>query len=336
MKSMFNYIAPNSPMPDSGNARFFDNLAERLHDRTVYDILKKNVRDMHPTLITSLLETLDDHDLELIEQCTDWFEIKVLKGRMLDGRKERAKAIRSSHRLNYPIEEVLDDYVNRRKGKLVEAKRQLRKRFDGLDHDKQAAVMMAFMETGNLPEREYIYDKLCGDDFWIDDYVPLVERWWEQYHDYGMAKVIVKRCPREFILSHLDELEGGYSRSTLSLRTGIDPDPEKMKPWTYLYVLKTNGGQLHFREGERTVLQWVREYLYEEGPVNPEDSIYDIPYVRRMMLYLGEMGMMEDILALDAFDRQMKLLNRNERTNLAIKAIEERFDFAPYVFKDVK
>lgn len=336
MKSMFNYIAPNSPMPDSGNARFFDNLAERLHDRTVYDILKKNVRDMHPTLITSLLETLDDHDLELIEQCTDWFEIKVLKGRMLDGRRARAKVKKSSHRLNYPIEEVLDDYVNRRTGRLVEAKRQLRKRFDGLDHDKQEAVMMAFMEKGNPPEREFICDKLFGEDFWIDEYIPLVERWWEKYHDYRMGWVVVKRCPREYILSQLDELEGHFNHATLSLRTGITPDPAKMKPWTYLYVLKTTGGQLHFREGERTVLMWIREYLYEEGMDKPVDSIYDIPYVRRMMLYLGEMGMMEDLLAIDRFAGRFEKMPFSVRVNAAIHEIEEAFPVKEYVFKTVK
>ena len=35
-----------------------------------------------------------------------------------------------------------------RTGKLVEAKRQLKKRFDGMDHDMQEKVMMAFMEHG--------------------------------------------------------------------------------------------------------------------------------------------------------------------------------------------
>lgn len=337
MKSMFNYIAPNSPMPDSGNARFFDNLAERLHDRTVYDILKKNVRDMHPTLITSLLETLDDHDLELIEQCTDWFEIKVLKGRMLDGRRARAKVKKSSHRLNYPIEEVLDDYVNRRPGKLVEAKRQLRKRFDGLDHPMQERVMMAFMEKGNPSEREFICDKLYGDDFWTDDYIPLVERWWEQYQDYKMARVVVQRCPREYILTHLDELKGRYNCATLCLRTGILPPPTLMKPWTYLYVMKTlGGGQKGFREGEMTVLLWVREYLYEEGSENPIDSIYDIPYVRRMLLYLGEMGMVEDIMAVDAFNRRLRGLPPTKWMNTAIKEIEDAFPTKEYVFKKIK
>ena len=178
-------------MVDSGDAQFFDDVADRLHDRTVYDIIKWAATDMHPTLITALLETLDEHDIELIDQCTDWFEIKVLKGRMLDGRKERAKPKNVTHRLNYPIEEVLDDYVNRRKGKHVEAKRQLKKRFDGLDHDMQEKVMMALMEHGGEAERNFIYEKLYGDEFWTDEYIPLIQKWWETCRERKLARVIV-------------------------------------------------------------------------------------------------------------------------------------------------
>jgi len=337
-KTFLDYLAsPDSPMIDSADAQFFDQVAEKLHDRTVYDILKANVRDMHSTLVTALLETLDDYDLELIDKCTDWSELQVLNGRMLDGRKSRAKAGNVSHRLNYPIDEVLDDYVNRRKGRLVEAKRQLKKRFDGLDHDKQEAVMMAFMSQGGRSERSFIYRKLYGEEFWTDSYIPLVQKWHEEFpYDYDIAKVIVKYCPREYILDHLEELEGRCNYATLCLRTGITPDPEKLPCWTYLYVMKTVGGQLRFRLGEEVVLKWVRQYLYEEGSDEPVHSIYDIPYVRRMLAYLGEMGMVDDIMAIDALEKRMRSVHRTEWGRAVIKAIEDEFDFPEVVYREVK
>ena len=335
MRSMLKYITAEE-MIDCAEAQFFDDVAEGLHDRTVYDIIKWAATDMHPTLITALLETLDDHDIELIDQCTDWFEIKVLKGRLLDGRKERAKPKNVSHRLNYPIEEVLDDYVNRRTGKLVEAKRQLKKRFDGLDHDMQEKVMMALMEHGNLTERNFIYEKLYGEEFWTDDYIPLIQRWWEEFHDGKMAKVIVKYCSREYILNHLEELEGLCNYATLCLRTGLPPKEDRLNPRTYLFVLKTIGGQIGFHEGRRIVFKHIREYLYEEGEGNPVCSIYDIPYVKRMMAYLGEMGLVDEIMALDAFDKQMHPVHRKDWGTAVIKAIEEEYNFPPFVYKDVK
>ena len=231
---------------------------------------------------------------------------------------------------------MLDDYINRRKGKLVEAKRQLRKRFDGLDHDKQVAVMMAVMEKGQDAEQTFIYDKLYGEDFWTDDFIPLVEQWWEQFHDYRMARVVIKRCPREFLLRHLEELEGRGNYATLCLRTGIEPDPSKLSPRTYLYVRMCNGGQLRIREGEEAVMRQVREYLYEEGVRKPVTSIYDIPYVRRMMNYLGQMGLVDEIMAVDAFDKRLQGIPLADWGNAAIRAIEEEFNFPEYVFKVVK
>lgn len=336
VKSLIAYIDPDIPMADSWNARFFDDVAEGLHDHTVYDFIKKNVHDMHPTMLTAMLESLNEHDLGLIDKCTDWFEIKVLKGRMLDGRKERAKRKHSTHRLNYPIEEVLDDYVNRHTGKVVEAKRQLKKRFDGLEHSMQEKVMMAFMGLGKQAEREFIYEKLYGEDFWVDDYIPLVQKWWEEFHDGKMGKVIVKYCPREYILTHLEELDHRCNYATLCLRTGIEPDPERLPSWTYLYVLKTSGGQLRFRKGEEAVFKWVRKYLYEEASDRPVCSIYDIPYVRRMLAYLGEMGRVDDIMAIDAFDKRMRNVHRTEWGTTVIKALEEEFGFPPFVYDEVK
>ena len=296
-------------------------------------IREDNLLKQHPVVAEALLQTQDNETLQLIEETATWV-IGKMAARILRYRKKKEAV--SSHRLNYPIDEVLDDYINRRKGKLVEAKRQLRKRFDGLDHDKQVAVMMAVMEKGQDAEQTFIYDKLYGEDFWTDDFIPLVEQWWEQFHDYRMARVVIKRCPREFLLRHLEELEGRGNYATLCLRTGIEPDPSKLSPRTYLYVRKCNGGQLRIREGEEAVMRQVRDYLYEEGVRKPVTSIYDIPYVRRMMNYLGQMGLVDEIMAVDAFDKRLQGIPLADWGNAAIRAIEEEFNFPEYVFKVVK
>lgn len=321
---------------DSASAVFFDDVAEQLHDKTVYKLIKANVRSIHPLPLRALLESLDEHDFDLIDQCTNWFEVAELKGRIIRRREAKLKGVNVTHKFNYPIEEVYDDYVNRRKGKLVEAKRQLHKRFDGLDHDMQEKVMIAFMEQGHQAERNFIYDKLYGEEFWIDDYIPLVQRWWEKFQDYRMIKVVVKHCSREYVLSQLDKIgtRGGYAN--LCIKTGIQPNPERVSPQTYLFILKSINAQLGFREGEKTVLKVVREYMYEEFENKPVDTIYYIRYVPRMIMYLGEMGLTDDIMALEAFDQRLRTIPMKDRCATAIKIIEETFSFPEYVFKMVK
>ena len=271
----------------------------------------------------ALMQKLSTKELKQFTEGDD-ADLYILASRILRVRKARTRyAGSSSRRLNYPIDEVLEDYVERRKGKLVEARRQLKKRFDGQEHSVQERIMLAFMEHGSLSEREFVYEKLYGDEFWVDAYIPLIAAWWEEFHDHQMAKVIIKRCPKGYLLKHLDELMGHGDYATLCIRTGMTPEPGRLSPQTYLWVLKSIGGQLLFREGERTVLRAVRDYLYERQEKEPVDCIYGVPYVTRMMGYLGEMGLEDDIVALDAFDKRMSKVPQKEWAGTVIKAIED-------------
>ena len=264
------------------------------------------------------MQKLSNKELKELTEGED-ADLYILASRILRVRKARARNAPSpSHRLNYPIEEVLEDFVERRKGKILEARRQLKKRFDGQEHSVQERIMLAFMEHGGPGEREFIYEKLYGEEF----------------HDHQMAKVIIKRCPRGYLLKHLDELMKHGNYANLCIRTGMTPEPGRLSPQTYLWVLKSIGGQPLFREGERAILGAVRDYLYEHQEKEPVDCIYGVPYVTRMMGYLGEMGLEDEIIALDAFDRRMGKVPQKEWAAAVIKAIEEKFDFPEYVAKD--
>lgn len=313
---------------------FFDEVARELHDRSVYDILKNAPRDISSVSVQALLESLDDHDLDLIGQCTDWRAVLYRVPDVKGYRESLWKVKNVTHRPNYPFAEVLDDYVNRVTGKVREARRQLHMRFDGLDHDHQEAVMMAFMSLGTERDRRFVYEKLGDEDscFWTDDYIPLVEKWWEEHRDTRMAGLVVKRCPREYIMEHLEELEGHCSYSTLCLKTGMRPVEGRLPYPTYLYVLMKTNATLGFWEGEEIVLKWVRKSLYEDQKGKLCDSIFEIPKVSRMMFYLGVMGRMRDIMALESFDIRMRRVPRAGWAEAVIRAIEEEFTLPEYIF----
>ena len=320
----------------TGSILFFDSVAAELHNQKVYQTLKDLSEDVHPTAVQAILESLDDHDLALIPSCTDWELVSWKAERIASARKERNKPKNVTRKLNYPIEEVLDDYINHRTGSYREAHRQLLARFDGLDHDHQETAMIALMSQGTYRDRSFIYQKLYEDDFWVDDYTPLVQKWWEEFHDGKMGKVVVKRCSREYVIEHLEELTDHCNYSSLCLKVGMRPEDGRLPLRTYLFVLKSIGAQLRPREGEEIVLRWVREYLYEDEHKTIYESIFDLPYVKRMMLYLGEMGLLQDILALETFDKRMQDLPRIEWGTDIIKAIEEEFTLPEYVFKEIK
>lgn len=80
----------------------------------------------------------------------------------------------------------------------------------------------------------------------------------------------------------------------------------------------------------------MRKYLYEEASDKPVCSIYDIPYVRRMLAYLGEMGRVDDIMVIDAFEKRMRRVPRTQWGTAVIKALEDEFSFQPFVYDVVK
>ena len=78
MKSMLNYVSLDEMMVDSGNAQFFDDVAEGLHDRAIYDYIKKNVMDLHPSALTGLLTYMIN--LVLSDKEIDQKEIEFIYG----------------------------------------------------------------------------------------------------------------------------------------------------------------------------------------------------------------------------------------------------------------
>jgi len=289
---------------------------------------------LSPFAREALMQKLPEDELKALSEGDD-ISLCLMARRILKGHTAQKRYGKTTHRLNYPIEEVLDDYVNHRTGKQREARRQLKKRFDGQDHAMQERIMISLIEHGGRSERDFVCEKFCDDDFWVDDYIPLVQALWEKFQSHKMAKVVIKRCPREYLLEHILELIDHGSYATLCLRTGLTPDPDKLSPQTYLFVMKGINHQLRFREGERTVLKAVRDYLYEHCEERL-DTLYAVPYVRRMMAYLGEMEMVDDILAIDAFDKRISTLPREGWANEVIRAIEETFPLPEYIFKEVK
>ena len=75
-----------------------------------------------------------------------------------------------------------------------------------------------------------------------------------------------------------------------------------------------------FEGGWKAVLDVVREYLRKEDTEIEYATIYSVPGVYGMLIYLGQEGKTEDILALDAFDRRYLHVPREEWAGTVIQA----------------
>ena len=77
---------------------------------------------------------------------------------------------------NRPINTVLKEYVERHKGKIVEARKELQRRFNGLDWNIQKKILVAHLKSSKS-DREWAYTLLLN--FWDKSFLPYVQEIWE-------------------------------------------------------------------------------------------------------------------------------------------------------------
>lgn len=77
-----------------------------------------------------------------------------------------------------------------------------------------------------------------------------------------------------------------------------------------------------FEGGWNAVIDVVREYLKNEDAEIEYTTIYSIPGVYGMLIYLGQTGQADDIMELDAFDKRFLNVPREEWAGTVLRATE--------------
>lgn len=138
---------------------------------------------------------------------------------------------------NRPAQTVLKEFVERQKGKVVDARKELQRRFTGLDWNIQKKVLIAHLMSSKS-DRQWAYPHLLTH--WDKCFMPYVQEIWETYQEERCSWVIVRHFPKEYILNnlHLFTFERNYYY--ISLRFGMNPDftidPTKLTPIEFLSI----------------------------------------------------------------------------------------------------
>lgn len=283
---------------------FSDTEAEKLHDKTVYEILSTD-GDLHDIVVWALVESLDDHDLVQIREAVDDVHVHGRSEQIEKWRKQSAREAKVRDPYNQNARKLLKDYSERRKGKIVEARRQLRRRFDGLDHDLQVEVAKAFLQQTCRTDREFMYKKLTSGIFWDGCLLGIVKNLWETTFDPGLAQVIAMRAERDYVKPYYKILVGKCRYGDLCIKIGEVPEKERLTPWSYLFVMYAIKGKLKPKEGRQTVLGVVLDYLHKTSEVIETLDIFEVEHVKMMMLYLGMQGAIDEIMAIQHAARRL-------------------------------
>ena len=136
---------------------------------------------------------------------------------------------------NRPIATVLREYLEKKKGKVADARNELHQRFEYLDWSIQKKIIIAHLQS-TKSDRQWVYPRLLR--YWDDSFMPIVKDAWETYYEERCAWSIIRYFPKDYVLANLDTLCMERNYYFICLRFAGDKnfkiDKSKFSPMDYL------------------------------------------------------------------------------------------------------
>lgn len=209
------------------------------------------------------------------------------------------------YKRNTPTSTLLKRYSDKKSGRVDEARREIKYRFDYLDWNVQKRILTAFLASCKT-DRAWAYTKLLK--YWDDSFTPVVESLWNQYHEPKCSWPIIRHFPEEYVLKNMDSLSAENNYYFICRRLGSSTDfsidKTRLTPLDYLSVLHSTGRDIDKNEALDMLYELIGNhcstgliiielghphYITRSIGFNPRD----IRDVRRAIYYLQEMGKRE-------------------------------------------
>ncbi len=140
---------------------------------------------------------------------------------------------------NKKISTLIKWFVERKKGKIVESRQEIQRRFDHLDWNDQKKIIFAFLSSGKA-DRYWIYPYLVK--YWDDEFIPIVKDLFEKYHEEKCKWAIIRYFPINYLLQNIELFSKDRDYFFLCRRLAYDKVPYviekgKLSPRDYFTIL---------------------------------------------------------------------------------------------------
>lgn len=240
--------------------------------------------------------------------------------------------------------------IEGKKGKIVEAREEVQRRFQILDKNAQKIIIQVFLTRGK-EERMWGYQQAYN--YWDDAFMTKVKELFEKYHESGCYFLVIKYFPKHYIIEHMDELSCCYIDLCYRLiddHVDFEPDWKKLSilsPIHCLTIMKLVGRKIEDSEANdilygvalhrvgTTIFMYddIINHIKEKGkPTVPSDLEY-ISIIINLLIDMGcnqvvnkfyewEKELYSTILNSDAFK---KLTEKEDCSKIEISNITKKF-----------
>ena len=162
---------------------------------------------------------------------------------------------------NRPIATLIKLYIDKKSGKVSDARKELQKRFDYLDWKDQKRIIFAFLQSG-ATDRQWAYGKIYSQ--WDKCYLKPIKALWEKYHEDMCAWSIIQHFPIKYVQKNAIQLEETNGYYHLCQRLAEDPnyciDRSKLQDKEYLLVMLNTHREVKEEEARDIFFKSVHEY----------------------------------------------------------------------------
>ena len=219
------------------------------------------------------------------------------------------------YKKNRPIESIIKDYANKRSGRVVESRKEIRHRFAYLDWTEQKKILVLFLNSGKT-DREWAYTVLL--EIWDNDFEPMVEKLWKQYHENKCAWVIIRHFPIDYVQDNMELLATGRNYYFICKRLGqvnkVNVDKNRLSESDYLALMSELGKTIDTDEGLDIMFRLVHDLCvnpldYSKLPFiehNKPVSSLNFPVIRKELFHLLNMGCRSAANEFEQWDKNAK------------------------------
>ena len=162
---------------------------------------------------------------------------------------------------NNPIATVIKNYIDKKSGKVTESRKEIQRRFFGLDWKDQKKIMSAFLDAGRS-DRDWAYSRLL--DLWDDSFGQKVSDLWAKYHEFRCAWIIIRHFPLDYIKNNIDQFKDDRDYYFICLRLAKDKnyviDRAKLSKTDYLALLYHTEREITDEEARDYLFSIVHDY----------------------------------------------------------------------------
>ena len=219
---------------------------------------------------------------------------------------------------NAPIVTLIKNYIDKKSGKVSESRKEIQRRFEGLDWNHQKKIILAFLASTDS-DRQWAYSKAYR--YWDKSFLPKVKELWEQRHESKCAWIVIHHFPIKYVTQHMDTFTEKRAYYFICLRLAEDKnyviDRSKLSPVDYLAVLYHTGRTISDDKATNALYHVVLECVnnlseqydwdrYWECKNSVVITPIEFPEVTRAIYYLSKLNCHHIIMQFHTWNEKVR------------------------------